>query len=33
MFYDALSSHFFAPDILQPTNKAENSKTLIDNMF
>ena len=32
-FYDILSLTFFAPFILQPTRLAENSKTLIDNIF
>ena len=32
-FYDILSLTFFAPYILQPTRLAENSKTLIDNIF
>ena len=32
-FYDTLCSHFFAPYILQPTRIANNSKTLIDNIF
>ena len=31
--YDQLSSHYFAPYILQPTRITEHSKTLIDNIF
>ena len=29
-FYDNMSSHFFAPYILQPTRLTKNSKTLIN---
>ena len=32
-FHEALSSHFFAPYILQPTIIVKNSKILIDNIF
>ena len=32
-FFDNMSSHHFAPYILQPTRIAKNSKTLIDNIF
>ena len=32
-FYDALSSHFVASYILQPTRIVRNSKTLRDNIF
>ena len=32
-FYDNMSSHFFAPYILQPLRLTENLKTLIDNIF
>ena len=32
-FFDNLSSHFFAPYILQPTRLAKNYKTLINNIF
>ena len=31
-FYDIMSSHFFAPYILQPTRLSKNSRTLIDNI-
>ena len=32
-FYDNMSYHFFAPDILQRTRLTKNSKTLIDNII
>ena len=32
-FHHIMSSHLFAPYILQPTRIAKNSKTLIDNIF
>ena len=32
-FYNNMSSHFFAPYILQPTGLTKNSKTLIGNIF
>ena len=32
-FYDNMSSHFFAPYILQPTRLTKSSKTLINNIF
>ena len=32
-FYDNMTYHFFAPDILQPTRLTKNSKTLIDNII
>ena len=31
-FYDNMSSHFFAPYILQATGLTKNSKTLLDNI-
>ena len=32
-YYDNMSSHFFAPYILQPTRLTKISKTLIDDIF
>ena len=32
-FYDNMSSHFFAPNILQPVRFTKNPKTLIDITF
>ena len=32
-FYDIMCSNYFLPYILQPTRIANNSKTLIDNIF
>ena len=32
-FYANISSHFFSPDIHQPTKLTKISKTLIDNVF
>ena len=32
-FLDSLSSHYFLPNILQPSRITTNSKTLIDNIF